>query len=91
MDEICERYAKARIYRKHLTPPVISKEYIKNCHPEICSLMDAVEQQSGCRVSVRDEKEPQLMVDTIHPLTDLSSLSAPAPLSSAAIPEKGPP
>ena len=34
------------------------------------------------RVSVRDEKEPQLMVDTIHPLTDLSTLSSPPPMSS---------
>jgi DNA polymerase-3 subunit alpha len=30
------------------------------------------------RVSVRDEKEPQLMVDTIRPLSDLSSLNPAA-------------
>ncbi len=35
------------------------------------------------RVSVRDEKEPQLMVDTIRPLTDLSSLN---PAAADAIP-----
>ena len=35
------------------------------------------------RVSVRDEKEPQLMVDTIHPLSALSSLSSQPPSPEA--------
>ena len=38
------------------------------------------------RVSVRDEKEPQLMVDTILPLAELSSLSPPSPSPSAPVP-----
>ena len=33
----------------------------------------------GGRISVRDEKEPQLMVDTIRPLTDLNPLGADEP------------
>ncbi len=42
------------------------------------------------RISVRDEKEPQLMVDSIRPLQDLDTLAAaaPPPAASAIRPEQ---
>ena len=42
------------------------------------------------RISVRDEKDPQLMVDSIRPLQELDTMpaSAPAPAAPAARPEQ---
>ena len=52
--EVFERYAKFEIILKGFTPPEISKDKLKELCPEILDLIKAVEQESGCRVYVRD-------------------------------------
>lgn len=69
-DEICERYAKYIIYSKELSPPTISRNFIKENCKEIFDIIKSVE-AIGYKVIVKDaslgESFPVVAVLLINP------------------------
>lgn len=54
LDEISERYVKRQIYHQHLTPPTISRAYIRSVCPELEEIIDLLETQLHYKVVVKD-------------------------------------
>lgn len=54
LDEIAERYAKHQIYNYHLTPPEISREYIKENCPELLDIIHEIERTGRFKIFVKD-------------------------------------
>ena len=54
LDEISERYVKFQIYNKRLTPPTISRSYIKELCPELDNLMNQIEEKGNFKILVKD-------------------------------------
>lgn len=53
-DEIMERYVKYNIYMQGLTPPIVPREYINERCPELIEVINALEQNDGYEILVKD-------------------------------------
>lgn len=54
LDEILERYVKHEIYTKQMTPPEISKEYIRKNYHELFDLIQRIERGYDMKIVVKD-------------------------------------
>lgn len=54
LDEISERYVKFQIYNKRLTPPIISRNYIREICPELDDLISQIEKKENFKIIVKD-------------------------------------
>lgn len=54
LDEILERYVKHEIYTKRMTPPEISRAYIRGNYRGLFDLIERIESRYGMRIVVKD-------------------------------------
>jgi len=54
VDEIIERYVKHEIYSLKLTPPTISKDFLRITVPELLNVIESIETQHNIDIIVKD-------------------------------------